>query len=171
MVITSKDNDFVQHVKKLKEKKYREEYGEFIVEGIKMIEEAILENATIKTIVVCEDCKAQGGIPNDLLYEIAKYNCIYVNEKVFNAMTDVSNPQGILAIIDKSNNKETEINFNEELFLILDNIQDPGNMGTILRTADSINLKQILVSKGTSDPYNPKVFRSTMGAIFRLKFI
>ena len=171
MVITSKDNDFVQHVKKLKEKKYREEYGEFIVEGIKMIEEAILENATIKTIVVCEDCKAQGGIPNDLLYEIAKYNCIYVNEKVFNAMTDVSNPQGILAIIDKSNNKETEINFNEELFLILDNIQDPGNMGTILRTADSINLKQILVSKGTSDPYNPKVVRSTMGAIFRVKVI
>ena len=171
MVITSKDNDFVKHVKKLKEKKYREEYGEFIVEGIKMIEEAILENATIKTIVVCEDCKAQGGIPNDLLYEIAKYNCIYVNEKVFNAMTDVSNPQGILAIIDKSNNKETEINFNEELFLILDNIQDPGNMGTILRTADSINLKQILVSKGTSDPYNPKVVRSTMGAIFRVKVI
>ena len=159
MVITSKDNDFVKHVKKLKEKKYREEYGEFIVEGIKMIEEAIQENATIKTIVVCEDCKTQAGIPNDLLYEIAKYNCIYVNEKVFNTMTDVSNPQGILAIIDKSRNKETEIDFKEDLFLILDNIQDPGNMGTILRTADSINLKQILVSKGTSDPYNPKVVR------------
>ena len=171
MVITSKDNDFVKHVKKLKEKKYREEYGEFIVEGIKMIEEAILENSTIKTIVVCEDCKTQGGIPNDLLYEIAKYNCIYVNEKVFNAMTDVSNPQGILAIIDKSGNKEAEIDFKEDLFLVLDNIQDPGNMGTILRTADSINLKQILVSKGTSDPYNPKVVRSTMGAIFRVKVI
>lgn len=171
MVITSKDNDFVKHVKKLKEKKYREEFGEFIVEGIKMIEEAILENATIKSIVVCEDCKTQGGIPNDLLYEIAKYNCIYVNEKVFNSMTDVSNPQGILAIIDKSGNKEAEIDFKEDLFLILDNIQDPGNMGTILRTADSINLKQILVSKGTSDPYNPKVVRSTMGAIFRVKVI
>lgn len=171
MVITTKDNDFVKHVKKLKEKKYREEYGEFIVEGIKMIEEAIQENATIKTIVVCEDCKTQGSIPNDLLYEIAKYNCIYVTEKVFNSMTDVSNPQGILAIIDKSGNKETEIDFKEELFLILDNIQDPGNMGTILRTVDSINLKQILVSKGTSDPYNPKVVRSTMGAIFRVKVI
>lgn len=171
MVITSKDNDFVKHVKKLKEKKYREEYGEFIVEGIKMIEEAILENATIKSIVVCEDCKTQGGIPNDLLYEIAKYNCIYVNEKVFNSMTDVANPQGILAIIDKSKNKEAEIDFKEDMFLILDNIQDPGNMGTILRTADSINLKQILVSKGTSDPYNPKVVRSTMGAIFRVRVI
>lgn len=171
MVITSKDNDFVKHVKKLKEKKYREEYGEFIVEGIKMIEEAISEQAQIKQIVVCEDCKNSGGIPKELLYEIAKYDCVYVNEKVFSQMTDVSNPQGILAIIDKSANQEAEIDYKADLILVLDNIQDPGNMGTILRTADSINLKQILVSKGSSDVYNPKVVRSTMGAIFRVKVI
>ena len=171
MVITSKDNEFVKHVKKLKEKKYREEYGEFIIEGIKMIEEAINENAKIKQIVVCEDCKNSGAIPQELLYEIAKYDCVYVAEKVFLQMTDVSNPQGILAIIDKSSNKEELIDFKADLFLILDNIQDPGNMGTILRTADSINLKQILVSKGSSDVYNPKVVRSTMGAIFRVKVI
>lgn len=171
MVITSKDNEFVKHVKKLKEKKYREEYGEFIVEGIKMLQEAISEQAKIKQIVVCEDCKNSGGIPQDLLYEIAKYDCVYVNEKAFTQMTDVSNPQGILAIIDKSGNKEAEIDFKADLILVLDNIQDPGNMGTILRTADSINLKQILVSKGSSDVYNPKVVRSTMGAIFRVKVI
>lgn len=171
MVITSKDNEFVKHVKKLKEKKYREEYGEFIVEGIKMIDEAIKEEAKIKQIVVCEDCKNSGGIPKDLLYEIAKYDCIYVTEKVFTQMTDVSNPQGILSIIDKSENKEKEIDFKADLFLVLDDIQDPGNMGTILRSADSIGLKQILVSKGSSDVYNPKVVRSTMGAIFRVKVI
>lgn len=171
MVITSKDNEFVKQVKKLKEKKYREEYGEFIVEGIKMLQEAILENAKIKQIVVCEDCKNSGGIPQELLYEIAKYDCVYVNEKVFTQMTDVSNPQGILAIIDKSGNKEAQIDYKADLILVLDNIQDPGNMGTILRTADSIDLKQILVSKGSSDVYNPKVVRSTMGAIFRVKVI
>lgn len=171
MVITSKDNEFVKHVKKLKEKKYREEYGEFIVEGIKMIEEAISEDAVIKHIVVCDDCKSQSMIPSELLYEIAKYDCIYVNEKVFNTMTDVTNPQGILAIIKKYPSEENQIDFKEDFFLVLDNIQDPGNMGTILRTADSINLKQILVSKGTADQYNPKVVRSTMGAIFRVKII
>ena len=171
MVITSKDNDFVKHVKKLKEKKYREEFEEYLVEGIKMLEEAIKEKAKIKQIVVCEDCKNNCGIPKELLYEIAKYDCIYVNEKVFSQMTDVTNPQGILAIIDKSENEEALIDFKEDLFLVLDNIQDPGNMGTILRTADSINLKQILVSKGSSDVYNPKVVRSTMGAIFRVKVI
>lgn len=171
MVITSKDNEFVKHVKKLKEKKYREEFGEFLVEGIKMLEEAIQEDAKIKQVIVCEDCKVQGSIPNELLYEIAKFECIYVAEKVFLSMTDVTNPQGIMAIIDKTGNKEEAIDFKEDLFLVLDNIQDPGNMGTILRTADSINLKQILVSKGSSDVYNPKVVRSTMGAIFRVKVI
>ena len=88
MTITSKDNETIKHIKKLKEKKYREEYGEFLVEGIKMIEEAILENAKIKSIIICDDCKTAGNIPNDLMYEIAKLNCIYVAEKVFNSITE-----------------------------------------------------------------------------------
>lgn len=170
MLITSKDNDFIKHLKKLKDKKYREEYGEFIVEGIKMIQEAIDEKAIIKDIIVCDDCKNQEYFSKEFLYEIAKYNCIYVTEKVFLQITDVTNPQGILAVIDKKK-IDSDINYDSDLFLILDNIQDPGNMGTILRTADSINLKQIIVAKGTADIYNPKVVRSTMGAIFRVKVI
>lgn len=170
MVITSKDNEFVKHLKRLKEKKYREEFGEFIVEGVKMIQEAIDEKAKIKQIVICDDCKTQGNFSSEFLYEIAKYDCVYVTEKIFLQITDVMNPQGILAVIDKKVDK-SEIDYTSNLFLILDNIQDPGNMGTILRTADSINLKQIIVAKGTADCYNPKVVRSTMGAIFRVKVI
>ena len=170
MLITSKDNEFIKHLKKLKEKKYREEYSEFIVEGIKMIQEAIDEGSEIKHIIICDDCKTQGSFSSEFLYEIAKYNCVYVTEKIFSGITDVMNPQGILAIIDKKN-KSDDIDYNSNLFLILDDIQDPGNMGTILRTADSINLKQIIVSKGTADCYNPKVVRSTMGAIFRVNVI
>ena len=171
MVITSKDNEYVKHIKKLKEKKYREEYKEFIVEGIKMVQEAIEENAKIKTIIICDDCKVQSSISNELMYEIAKYNCVYVAEKIFSTMSDVINPQGIMAIIEKPENKETEIDFSKDIFLLLDNIQDPGNMGTILRTADSLNMDQIIVSKGSSDIYNPKVVRSTMGAIYRIKVV
>lgn len=171
MLITSKDNETIKHIKKLKEKKYREEYKEFIVEGIKMIEEAINENAKIKSIIICDDCKNTCCIPNELMYEIAKFDCIYVSEKVFSYITDVINPQGILAIIQKPENTENAIDFEEDNFLILDNIQDPGNMGTILRTADSLNFKQIIVSKDTADIYNPKVVRSTMGAIFRVKVV
>ncbi|MBP3596278.1 MAG: RNA methyltransferase [Clostridia bacterium] len=167
MIITSKDNEIIKNIRKLKDKKYRDEKNEFIIEGIKIIEEAMEENAVIKKIVVCDECSSD--LPQDLLYKIAKFDVIYVPEKIFKIITDVNNPQGILAVVEKNNNKE--INYNSDFFLVLDNIQDPGNMGTILRTADSINLKQIIVAKGSSDCYNPKVVRSTMGAIFRVNVI
>ena len=76
----------------------------------------------------------------------------------------------MLAIIGR-NNQENKIDYNQDIIVALDDIQDPGNLGTILRTVDSIGLNQILVSKGTADCYNPKVVRSTMGAIFRIKII
>lgn len=171
MVITSKDNEIVKHIKKLKEKKFRDEYNEFIIEGIKLLEEAITENVNIKQIIICDDCKNQGAIKQDLLYEIAKYNCIYVAEKIFDMLTNVVTHQGIMAIIEKPNLKENKIDYEEKNFLILDDIQDPGNIGTILRTVDSLNIKQIIVSENTADVYNPKVVRSTMGAIFRVKII
>ena len=169
-VITSKDNELIKHIKKLKDKKERDLSNEYIIEGIKLIQEAIQENAKIKQIIICDDCEKTESIPKDLMYEIAKQECIYVTNKIFETITEVMNPQGILAIIEKQS-KEIQIDDKQDIILALDNIQDPGNLGTILRTADSIGLTQILVSKGTADCYNPKVVRSTMGAIFRVKII
>ncbi len=169
-VITSKDNEFVKYVKKLKEKKYRDQSQEFIIEGIKLVKEAIEEKANIKQIIICDNCEDSGIIPKDLMYEIAKYNCVYVTENILKTMSDVNAPQGIMAIIERNNN-ENNIDYNQDIIVVLDDIQDPGNLGTILRTVDSIGLNQILVSKGTADCYNPKVVRSTMGAIFRIKII
>lgn len=169
-VITSKDNEVVKNIRKLKEKKYRDEAGLYVIEGIKMLEEAIEENATIKKIVICEECIEAGSIDQKLLYTIAKYDCIYVKEKIFSLLTDVVAPQGILAVIAKPS-KDTKIMYDQDIILALDGIQDPGNLGTILRTADSVNLKQIIVTKNTADSYNPKVVRSTMGAIFRVNII
>lgn len=169
-IITSKDNEVVKNIRKLKDKKYREMQNKYIVEGIKLIKEAIDEKADIDTIVVCEDCVQNNTIEQKLLYEIAKYNCVYVSEKVFNAVTEVNNPQGILAVISKEN-EQTSINFDDDIIVVLDGIQDPGNLGTILRTVDSVGLHQIIVSGKTADAYNPKVVRSTMGAIYRVKVL
>ncbi len=169
-IISSKENEYIKHIRKLKEKKYRDQNNEYIIEGLKMVEEAIQEKAQIKNIIICDDCEKTGSIPKDLMYEIAKYNCIYVTKKIFEILTEVVNPQGIIAVVGKEN-KESNIDKDQEIILALDDIQDPGNLGTILRTADSVGLKQILVSKGTADAYNPKVVRSTMGAIFRIKII
>ena len=156
--ISSKDNEFIKHVKKLKDKKYRDLNNEYIIEGIKLVGEAIQENAKIKQIVICEECEKSENLPKDLMYEIAKEECVYVTEKVFKHISEVMAPQGILAIIEKNNN-ENEIDYSQDIIVALDDVQDPGNLG------------KILVSKGTADAYNPKVVRSTMGAIFRVKII
>ncbi len=170
-VISSKENEIIKNIKKLKEKKYRDLNNEYIIEGIKIIQEAIQENAKIKQIIICDDCEKNSNISQEMMYEIAKYECIYVTNKIFTSLTDVKNPQGIMAIIEKNYSKEEEIDYNQDIIVALDDIQDPGNLGTILRTVDSIGINQILVSKGTADSYNPKVVRSTMGAIFRVKII
>lgn len=167
--ITSKDNSIIKHIKRLKEKKYRAEYGEYIVEGLKLIKEAVQESAEIKYIVVCDGCDNSEIIESHLKYEMARIDFIYVPQNIFKMISDVENPQGVLAVIRKKT--IDEINIKEELILALDDIQDPGNLGTILRTADSVGLKQILVSKDTADCFNPKVVRSTMGAIFRVNVI
>ncbi len=177
MIISSKDNEIVKEIRKLKEKKYRKE--KFIVEGIKMLEEAMNENASIDLIIIRE------GINLDL--DISEFKSIVVTEKVFNTLTDVVSPQGVLAVINKksaenTNNEniksidtknitELQIDKNADYILAIDGIQDPGNLGTIIRTADSANLKQIIVSKNTVDSYSPKVIRSTMGAIYRVNII
>lgn len=169
-IISSRENEFIKHIKKLKEKKQRDISNEYIIEGIKLVREAIQEKAIIKKIVLCDDCEKTESIPKGLMYEIAKKDCIYVTKKIFDYISEVQEPQGILAIIEK-NNLNNEIDYSQEIIVALNDLQDPGNLGTILRTVDSIGITQILVSKGTADCYNPKVVRSTMGAIFRVKII
>lgn len=193
-VISSKDNEIVKNVRKLKEKKFRDLENAYIIEGIKLVKEAIAENADIKQIIMCEDFTDNIELDKDTLYEIAKYDVTYVTRNVINSITDVKTPQGIIAVIGKKfNNKtnsenmsemalvnsdtstsnlaENQVDYSQDIIIALDDIQDPGNLGTILRTVDSANLKQIILSKNSADPYNPKVVRSTMGAIFRVNII
>lgn len=169
-VISSKDNELIKHIKKLKDKKYRDEKNEYVIEGVKLIEEAVQEKAKIKKIIVCEDTTRTYEIPTQVMLEIARYDCVYVTEKIFTSITQVTNPQGIMAIIER-NSKNNIIDYTQDIIVALDNVQDPGNLGTILRTADSIGLKQIIVTKDTVDAFNSKVVRSTMGAIFRIEII
>lgn len=169
-IISSKDNELIKHIKKLKDKKYRDENNEYIIEGVKLIEEAVKENAKIKKIIICDETTRTYEMPTNTMLEIAKYECIYVTDKIFNLITEVKNPQGIMAIIEKRN-KDDEIDFSQDIIVALDDVQDPGNLGTILRTIDSIGLTQVIVSKETADAFNPKVVRSTMGAIFRVNII
>ena len=159
MIITSKDNEIIKNIKKLHDKKYR--IDSYIVEGIKMVKEAINENQLIELIAIREDF--------EINFDTKNIKIITVSSKVFDDISDVKTPQGILAVIKKKPNKQIETN--TDYILALDSLQDPGNMGTIIRTADSANINQIIINKTTVDPYSPKVIRSTMGAIYRMNII
>ncbi len=159
MIISSKENEIIKEVKKLKDKKYRKE--KYIVEGMKMVEEAISEHQDIELIVLKQDIS--------LNMDLSNYKTITVTENVFNMLSDVDTPQGILAVIKKQEYKS--IDENADYIIALDGVQDPGNLGTILRTMDSANLAQIIVSKNTVDAYSPKVVRSTMGSIYRVNIV
>ena len=169
-IITSKENEIVKHIKKLADKKYRNQNNCYIIEGTKLVEEAIQEQAPIEKIIICEDIIKVLENSKEIVNKFEKYDCIYVTDKIFKMLTQVMNPQGIMAII-KKNKEGSGIKYDEDIIVALDDIQDPGNLGTILRTVDSVGLKQLIVSKGTADVYNPKVVRSTMGAIFRVQVI
>ena len=168
--IASKENAVIKHIIKLKEKKYRTEYSEFIIEGAKIVKEAIEENANIKNIFISEEALNSELVEKQLKSVIEAENYIVVPNNIFKLISDVEKPQGVLAVVEK-NMYNITIDYKQDIILILDNIQDPGNLGTIIRTADSVGLTQILVSKGTVDCYNSKVLRSTMGAIFRVNII
>ena len=173
-VISSKDNEIIKNIRKLKEKKYRDLENAYLIEGIKIVKEAIAENAKIKQIIMCEDFTDNVELDKDTLYELAKHNLIYVTRNIMDSLSDVKTPQGIIGVVEKNKIEEiieTKVDYKQDIIIALDGVQDPGNLGTIIRTADSANLNQIIISKTSADPYNPKVVRSTMGAIFRVNII
>ena len=172
MIITSKENDEIKKIKKLYEKKYRQENKMFIVDGIKLVKEAIEEKASIEEIIICKELLNNNNqlIDKKFLETINNYKVIETSLNVFKTISELQTPQGIIAII-KTVEDDEKIDFNEDLFIILDDIQDPGNIGTIIRTADAAGIKQIIASSKTADCYNSKVIRSTMGSIFRVKVI
>lgn len=154
-MIISKTNEYIKHVKSLSEKKYRDEYEEYVVEGIKLVNEAIEEKLNIKKILICKEL---------CIKEFDFENVEYVSEQVFKYISDTETPQGVMAIIEK---KKPNGEYGKIVFA-LDNLSDPGNLGTIIRTLDSAGINSLILSKGSADLYNPKVVRSTMGAIFRI---
>lgn len=157
-MITSKSNELIKYLRNLHEKKFRDEYSEYIIEGVKMFKEAVDEKLNIKKVIVCEEIFSE-ELPK------GNYDIEYVSKNVFEYISDTKTPQGILAIIKKKENDHKEYS---DVIFALDTLQDPGNLGTIIRTLDSAGIKTLLLSEESVDPYNLKVVRSTMGAIYRL---
>ncbi|WMM23647.1 RNA methyltransferase [Tissierella sp. MB52-C2] len=167
--ITSSKNPLIKEIKSLYRKKDRMKNKSFIIEGIKIVEEAIDNNYSIKNIIYTDQLfKTKDG--EDFYQKIRSLeNIVYVPDNIFKEISDTENPQGILGIaMYKYNGVEEIFKIETPFLLFLDGIQDPGNMGTIIRTADAFNISGVIITEGCVDPYNPKVVRATMGSIFRV---
>lgn len=166
--ISSKDNVLIKEVKKLKEKKYRIEKGEFLIEGFRFVEEA-LKSAFDVTIIFLEADSIgkweEYGLQNKLQPRTKVYT---VSKSIFRAISNTENPQGIAAVVKS---KSSAIKEKEGFYILVDRLQDPGNLGTIIRSAHAAGAAGVLMSKGTVDAYNEKTLRSTMGSIFNIPVI
>lgn len=168
MTIESANNKKIKQIRKLHKKKYRKKLGKFLIEGIRFIDLALDQNADITGIFYSENFKASSSEEKLLEKAIKKKVDIYeVKDDIFKNLAFTDSPQGIIAIVNKN---IKSINYADEnsTVLIVDRVQDPGNLGTILRTADAAGFSGVILSKGTVDLYNDKVLRSTMGSIFNL---
>lgn len=158
-MIESLQNKKVIEVANLKNKKNRDKSNLFLVEGERLVNE-ITDDFEIIEFFVSEN------------YENKPINSTVVADNVFKKMCDTVNPQGILAVVKQKKYTISDVlNITNPFFTVLENISDPGNLGTLIRSADAFGANGIFLSKGCVDLYNPKTIRSTMGSIFHIPII
>jgi TrmH family RNA methyltransferase len=166
-MITSTSNSKVKRLAVLKDKsKARREEGVFIVEGAKMFCEAPMN--WIREVYVSETFIGRSGDEMKSLLEGVKYETL--SDEVFKKVSDTQTPQGILCVLNMPHYRLDDYLEGNSLFVLLEDLQDPGNLGTIMRVGEGAGVTGIIMTKNTADIFNPKVIRSTMGSIYRVPF-
>ena len=154
-IITSKANSVVKNAKKLHQKKYRK--SAYLIEGWHLFEEAVQAGVTIEKIFALETYREQlAAFPQT----------VWVSEDILLDLADSQTPQGIVAVVQKEEVEQTD--FSQGKFLFLEDVQDPGNVGTIIRTADAAGFTGVIVSEKSADIYSLKTLRSMQGSHFHL---
>lgn len=170
-VIKSKDNKTVKYITKLiNSAKFRREESRFVTEGVRLCEEALKNNAHIDFLVCSVSATNKYSDAIMKLNKCAE-NTLYVDDRIFSAMSDTKTPQGVLCVI-KTLDKQFCFDTIKKngILLALDSIQDPSNLGTILRSADALGVSGVVLSSTCCDIFSPKVVRGSMGAVFRVPF-
>lgn len=166
-MITSTSNPQIKKLLQLQKKsKVRNEEQVFIVEGLRMFQEVPKER--VKKVYISESLYNRKKEELNL----EKFPVEILSDKVFQHVSDTKTPQGIMCIVQQKKYEIEELFFDANPhFIVLDNLQDPGNLGTIVRTAEGAGVSAIFMSSDCVDIYNPKTIRSTMGSIYRMPFV
>ena len=153
MIIESVSNQNFKFISKLKMKKYRDKENSFIIESRKLVDEALASSAKIDFVFLRQGVSFETG-----------YKTLVFNETLFNKLSSMTSPDGIGAVIKKKEVRE----ISSPKILLLDGINDPGNLGTMVRSAEAFGFSDVILLPGTVDLYNEKTLRASMGSVFRL---
>lgn len=168
--ITSRNNPLIKEIAKLSDKKHRESIGLFAFEGRKLLEEAVKSGVGLQHVFVTE--RALPSLPSGITCKIT-----LVSDEVYEKISFEKSPEGIFSVanpLDKFHNIYIiyrREDFTEGSIFLLDGIRDPGNLGTVLRTASAFGCDTVVMSADCADVYNPKTVRASMGAVFRQKTV
>lgn len=167
--LNSRQNKYVKRLVKLKSKKYRDRYQQFIIEGYQLILASLDAKTDIEQIFISKNSSKSWEF-NGLVQQLpAKCKIYYVPEDIFVEASDTVNSQGVLAVGRQRDSELKDLLASNGPLLLLAKVQDPGNVGTLIRSAAAANFAGVIALKGSVDLYNPKVVRASMGGIFMTK--
>ena len=166
MEVTGLQNPVVKAAAELKQKKYRTQNGLYLAEGLRTAEEAVAYKAVETLFYVATDDERTIRLLEDAAAQNIKLVC--VSENVMKKIADTETPQGIIAVCKMRQLKLENLLASGKMLLVLDRVGDPGNIGTMLRTADAAGIGGLVLLKGCADIYAPKTVRSSMGSLFHI---
>jgi len=172
-VITSNQNKIIKHAKSLQMKKYRDLNNQFLIEGIKLVREALTCDVNISSLLYHNKASNNTDIQEIISACLKKGISVYeLEEKPYLEVSETKTPQGIIGIgYKKIYDMDLLIKKDNYNVVLLEEVQDPGNVGTIIRTADAFGFDFVILSKGCADIYSGKTIRSTMGSLFHIPVI
>jgi TrmH family RNA methyltransferase len=170
--VTSKDNHVIKHLRSLSDPKHRKKEQTFLIEGVKMVEEALRDGLGVKMVLAAPALVQHHGKGVLKLAESRAIEILWISERLMDALSDSKTPQPVMAVVAMPGHREQELLANTSgIIIIAHQIQDPGNMGTIIRTAEAVGASGIALTAGTVDPFNAKAVRASMGSILRLPIV
>lgn len=162
-VITSSTNPVIKRIRSLQRRKFRDQERAFVVEGVRAVQDVLAAGVLPETIILRDDTTFE-------LPQMGSAPIRRVRADVFDSLTDLAHPQGVLAVIPRLPESELPDPAANPFVVVLDGIRDPGNMGTLFRSAAGAGVDHLIIGPESVDPYHPKAVRAAMGSHFKIRF-
>lgn len=168
IIITSISNPIIKEVRSLSNKKGRIVAQAILLEGYRLVKDAVDSGAEIRYYIIADSFFQKAEL---FLSDVPNIKVVQVSDALFYRISETQSPQGIMAVAELPVYDKKDVINGVKQVIVLENLQDPGNLGTIIRSADACGFDAVILSKDSADPYNPKVIRSTMGSLFHIPII